>query len=74
MLRSMIVSVVASLCLLAPLVAAQVPAAPEKTGLKIGEKSPAVKLKDQSSGERTIENIRKDADYVAIVFYRSASW
>ena len=74
MQSSMIVTVVASLCLQAPLGAAQDPAPPEKTGSKVGEKAPAVKLKDQSSKERTLDDIRKDADYVAIVFYRSASW
>jgi cytochrome oxidase Cu insertion factor (SCO1/SenC/PrrC family) len=45
----------------------------EKTGLKIGEKAPAFKLKDQSGKERTLAEFVKDGK-VALVFYRSASW
>jgi cytochrome oxidase Cu insertion factor (SCO1/SenC/PrrC family) len=46
---------------------------PEKTGLKVGEKAPAFKLKDQAGKERTLDEFRK-AGKVAIVFYRSAGW
>jgi cytochrome oxidase Cu insertion factor (SCO1/SenC/PrrC family) len=49
------------------------PAPDEKTGLKIGEKAPAFKLKDQSGKERTLEEFVKEGK-VALVFYRSASW
>ena len=46
---------------------------PEKTGLKVGEKAPAFKLKDQNGKERTLEEFVKQGK-VALVFYRSASW
>jgi cytochrome oxidase Cu insertion factor (SCO1/SenC/PrrC family) len=49
------------------------PAPDEKTGLKIGEKAPAFKLKDQNGKERTLEEFVKQGK-VALVFYRSASW
>jgi peroxiredoxin len=45
----------------------------EKTGLKVGEKAPAFKLKDQNGKERTLEEFVKQGK-VALVFYRSASW
>jgi AhpC/TSA family len=45
----------------------------EKTGLKVGEKAPEFKLKDQSGKERELRAMRKDGP-VALVFYRSASW
>jgi hypothetical protein len=44
-----------------------------KTGLKIGEKAPAFKLKDQNSKERTLEEFTKQG-MVALVFHRSAGW
>ena len=44
-----------------------------KTGLKVGEKAPAFKLKDQNGKERTLEEFLKEGK-VALVFYRSASW
>ena len=59
---------------LATLVVAQDLAPPEKTGLKVGEKAPEFKLKDQTGKERTFDDLGKGADYVALVFYRSASW
>jgi cytochrome oxidase Cu insertion factor (SCO1/SenC/PrrC family) len=44
-----------------------------KTGLKVGEKAPAFKLKDQAGKERTLEEFAKKGK-VALVFYRSADW
>ena len=44
-----------------------------KTGLKVGEKAPAFKLKDQNGKERTLEEFTKQG-MVAIVFHRSAGW
>ena len=49
------------------------PAPDEKTGLKVGEKAPAFRLKDQVGKERTLEEFVKEGK-VALVFYRSASW
>ena len=46
---------------------------PEKTGLKVGAKAPAFKLKDQNGQERTLDEFVKKGK-VALVFYRSASW
>jgi hypothetical protein len=45
----------------------------EKTGLKIGEKAPEFKLKDQAGVERSLTDLRKDR-IVALVFFRSANW
>lgn len=47
--------------------------APEKTGLKVGEKAPEFKLKDQTGKERSLGEFTKEGN-VALVFYRSASW
>jgi cytochrome oxidase Cu insertion factor (SCO1/SenC/PrrC family) len=44
-----------------------------KTGLKVGEKAPALKLKDQDGKERTLEEFTKKGT-VALVFHRSAGW
>ena len=44
-----------------------------KTGLKVGEKAPAFKLKDQDGTERTLEEFTKKGT-VALVFHRSAGW
>ena len=44
-----------------------------KTGLKVGEKAPAFKLKDQDGKERTLEEFTKKGT-VALVFHRSAGW
>jgi cytochrome oxidase Cu insertion factor (SCO1/SenC/PrrC family) len=44
-----------------------------KTGLKVGEKAPAFKLKDQNGKERTLEEFTKKGT-VALVFHRSAGW
>ena len=45
----------------------------EKTGIKVGEKAPEFKLKDQAGEDRTLSALLKDGP-VALVFYRSASW
>jgi len=49
------------------------PAPDEKTGLKVGDKAPEFKLKDQAGQERALSTLLKDGS-VALVFYRSASW
>ena len=49
------------------------PAPEEKTGIKVGDKAPEFKLKDQAGEERTLSALLKDGP-VALVFYRSASW
>ena len=49
------------------------PASENNTGLKVGEKAPDFKLKDQNGEERTLKDLTKDGS-VALVFYRSASW
>lgn len=49
------------------------PAAEEKSGLKVGEKAPTFRLKDQKGVERTLEDLLKQGK-VALVFYRSADW
>jgi hypothetical protein len=49
------------------------PAPDEKTGLKVGDKAPEFKLKDQAGEERALSTMLKDGP-VALVFYRSASW
>lgn len=45
----------------------------EKTGLKVGEKAQAFKLKDQAGKERELSEFVKQGK-VALVFYRSTSW
>jgi len=54
-------------------VAADKEPAPDKTGLKVGEKAPAFTLKDQLGKERSLEEFLKTGK-VAIIFYRSAAW
>jgi cytochrome oxidase Cu insertion factor (SCO1/SenC/PrrC family) len=49
------------------------PPSDEKTGIKVGEKAPAFKLKDQTGEERELSALLKRGP-VALVFYRSASW
>jgi cytochrome oxidase Cu insertion factor (SCO1/SenC/PrrC family) len=49
------------------------PAAPEKTGLAVGQKAPAFSLKDQHSREVSLDSLLKKGP-VALVFYRSADW
>ena len=46
----------------------------DKTGLKIGTKAPAFKLKDQAGNERSLDEFLKAGEHVVIVFHRSASW
>lgn len=50
------------------------PAKEEKTGLKVGTKAPAFKLKDQNGKERTLNEFVKEGQKVALVFFRSADW
>lgn len=71
----MVRACVAALGLLAAsgLARAADPAPDEKTGIKVGEKAPAFKLKDQTGTERELAALLKDGP-VALVFYRSASW
>jgi hypothetical protein len=64
MKHAVIVAVGGWLCL-APFVVAQEPAPPEKTGLKIGEKAPAFKLRDQAGKQRTFDDLSKNASCVA---------
>jgi len=73
MKQTMNVALAGLLCLTS-FVAAQEPASLEKTGLRIGEKAPAFKLRDQHGKLRTFDDLSKNADFVAIVFYRSANW
>lgn len=49
------------------------PAAPEKTGLAVGQKAPPFTLKDQNDREVSLESLLKKGP-VALVFYRSADW
>ena len=49
------------------------PAPDEKTGIKVGEKAPEFKLKDQAGEERALSALLKDGP-VALVFFRSAGW
>ena len=49
------------------------PAAPEKTGLAVGQKAPAFTLKDQNDRDVALESLLKKGP-VALVFYRSADW
>ena len=65
-------AVAVGLALAAPAPAAD-PAPEAKTGLKVGEKAPAFKLKDQTGKERELSEFVKQGK-VALVFYRSASW
>jgi cytochrome oxidase Cu insertion factor (SCO1/SenC/PrrC family) len=62
-----------SLLVLATAGAAADPPPEAKSGLKVGEKAPAFKLKDQNGKERTLDEFVKQGK-VALVFYRSASW
>jgi len=49
------------------------PAAPEKTGLAVGQKAPTFTLKDQNDRDVSLEALLKKGP-VALVFYRSADW
>ena len=59
--------------LLAALVNSAEPAAPEKTGLAVGQKAPAFTLNDQDGRDVSLESLLKKGP-VALVFYRSADW
>ena len=48
-------------------------AAPEKSGLSVGQKAPAFTLKDQNDRDVSLESLLKKGP-VALVFYRSADW
>jgi hypothetical protein len=72
MRHTLIVAIAGLLCLAS--VSAQEPALQEKTGLKVGQKAPAFKLRDQTDKQQTFDDLAKNADYVALVFYRSANW
>jgi hypothetical protein len=50
------------------------PKAPEvKTGIKVGQKAPEFRLRDQNDRERSLDEFLNNGT-VALVFYRSASW
>lgn len=72
-MRLMCATAVAAGLALAATAPAADPAPDAKTGLKIGEKAPAFKLKDQNGKERELSEFVKQGK-VALVFYRSASW
>ena len=48
-------------------------AADEKTGIAISEKTPAIKLVDQTGKERSLDELLHEGT-VAVVFHRSANW
>ena len=48
-------------------------AAPEHTGLAVGEKAPLFTLKDQTNHDVSLESLLKKGP-VALVFFRSADW
>jgi cytochrome oxidase Cu insertion factor (SCO1/SenC/PrrC family) len=49
------------------------PAAPEHTGLAVGEKAPSFTLKDQANHDVSLDSLLKKGP-VALVFFRSADW
>ena len=59
--------------LLALAAAAAEPAAPETTGLAVGQKAPAFTLKDQNGRDVSLDSLLKKGP-VALVFHRSADW
>ena len=59
--------------LLASIASAAEPAAPENTGLAVGQKAPAFTLKDQNDRGVSLDSLLKKGP-VALVFYRSADW
>lgn len=50
------------------------PAAADKTGLAIGQKAPAFTLRDQNGKERSLSDLLKEDQKLAVIFHRSASW
>lgn len=59
--------------LLAEMASAAEPAAPEHTGLAVGEKAPSFTLKDQANRDVSLDSLLKKGP-VALVFFRSADW
>lgn len=51
----------------------QAPAKREKP-LQVGDTAPNFRLQDQKGAERSLEELLKRHDRVALVFYRSADW
>lgn len=68
-----IIATLAVLCL-PSVTLAQKPAPDDKTGLAVGATAPVFELKDQTGKLRSFDELRGESDFVAIVFYRSASW
>ncbi len=46
---------------------------PAPPGVKVGEKAPGFKLKDQSAKDRSLDEFLAEGK-LALVFYRSAAW
>lgn len=69
----LITSVSAAAFLLGTSARAAEPAAPEKTGLAIGQKAPAFTLKDQGGRDVSLDALLRKGP-VALVFHRSADW
>lgn len=59
--------------LIASVAGAAEPAAPENTGLAVGQKAPAFTLKDQNDRDVSLDSLLKRGP-VALVFHRSANW
>ncbi len=68
-----LIAAVAACSLLAPAAIAAEPAAPEHTGLAIGQKAPSFSLKDQADRDISLDSLLKKGP-VALVFFRSADW
>ncbi len=56
-----------------PPASAAEPAAPEHTGLAVGQKAPSFTLKDQTGRDVSLDALLKKGP-VALVFFRSADW
>jgi cytochrome oxidase Cu insertion factor (SCO1/SenC/PrrC family) len=46
----------------------------DDTGLAVGEPAPRFTLKDQSSRDRSLDQLLQKGKVVALVFFRSADW
>jgi cytochrome oxidase Cu insertion factor (SCO1/SenC/PrrC family) len=46
----------------------------EKSGIKVGQKAPEFKLKDQNGKETELKSLLAPGKKVALVFHRSADW
>jgi cytochrome oxidase Cu insertion factor (SCO1/SenC/PrrC family) len=66
-------TLVAGWLLLALTTPAAEPAAPENTGLAVGQMAPAFTLKDQNGRDVSLDSLLKKGP-VALVFHRSADW